>query len=249
MGQRKRETALLLAGFLLLAACTAPAARPSALKPTPTPEVTVTPTPEPTPMPTPEPTPTPEEIKELWGFLIDDTHDAFEVPTGGKLGTVLVTVEVGEEEFYFSVWADGNLDEPIQTMTAEGPERLRSYHLMDANFDGYTDFCYSYALAAANARYEVWVWNEEQGQFVGTGQLVGMGLTTDEETQSLFHWVHDSAASGWWEYYCWEDGKLICFRKEEITYPDENFNQEKVVYERIEGELVEISREPYEMKG
>lgn len=190
-----------------------------------------------------------EAPETLWGFPIDNTHDAFEVPTGGKLGTVLVTVEVGKEKFEFSVWAASNLEHPVQTMTVEGPERLHSYHLVDANFDGHMDFCYTYALAAANARYEVWVWDESQERFVGTGQLVGMGLMVDEGSQTLFHWVHDSAASGCWEYYWWEDGELVCFRKEEITYPDENFNQEKVVYERINGELIEISREPYEMKG
>lgn len=233
--------AFLLAGMLILSGCAAPAAE----TPVRTPVATETPKPA---LP-PEPVSTSEEVKELWGFPIDDAHDAFEVPTGGKLGTVLVTVEIGEEEFYFSVWTTDNLDEPIQRMTAEGPERLHHYYLMDANFDGYPDFCYSYALAAANARYEMWVWDEEQGQFVGTGQLVGMGLIVDEEAQSLSHWVHGSAASGHWEYFRWENGELICFRREEITYPDENFHQEKVVYERINGKLVEVSREPYEMKG
>ena len=44
-------------------------------------------------------------------------------------------------------------------------------------------------------------------------------------------------------------GSFPAGHKVEYTYPDENFHQEKVVYERINGELVEVSREPYEMKG
>ena len=85
---RKRVFALLLCFTLPLSACG------QGREEIPEPVPTVTATPAPTPTPTPEPEPTSEEVTELWGFPIDDTHDAFEVPTGGKLGTVLVTVEL-----------------------------------------------------------------------------------------------------------------------------------------------------------
>ena len=71
----------------------------------------------------------------------------------------------------------------------------------------------------------------------------------DEETGVISGWARSSCCSGTETYHCWENDKLVCFRKVEYTYPDENFHQEKVVYERINGELVEVSREPYEMKG
>ena len=137
--------ALLLA-VLLLAGCAAPAAESPAPTPALTPTTTAAPTP--TPEPTPEPT---EEPKELWGFPVDDTHDAFEVPTGGKLGTVLVTVEQEEDHCHlnFSVWKRDGLMAPIQTMRAESERHWAI--LEDVNFDGYMDFMYISSLGAANA--------------------------------------------------------------------------------------------------
>ena len=101
---------------------------------------------------TPEPEPTSEEVTELWGFPIDDTHDAFEVPTGGKLGTVLVTVELVEvegtffEEQHFSVWTASDLINPLQSMTAEDVTYFKWKDVRNANFDGYMDFGYMYAM-------------------------------------------------------------------------------------------------------
>ena len=143
MCHRKRKLALLLAGILTLSACAVPAAETS-VPPLATRPEAVTPPPTPTPEPTHQPA---EEPKELWGFPINDTHDAFEVPTGGKLGTVLVTVEMNEEEFIstVSVWDASDLTAPIQTMEEEGAAPHRR-ELLDANFDGYMDFTYIWAL-------------------------------------------------------------------------------------------------------
>ena len=51
----------------------------------------------------PPPEPAPKTARELLEEqLIDDTHDAFLVDTGGRLGALLVTVERGEwTEFAF----------------------------------------------------------------------------------------------------------------------------------------------------
>ena len=244
--KKEKSIPLLLAGLILLAACSAPRAETPIPTPSPTPEVTPAPTPEPTL--TLEPT---EEVKELWGFPIDDTHDAFEVPTGGKLGTVLVTVEIGEEEFYFSVWTADNLEEPIQRMTAEGPERFYGHELMDANFDGYMDFCYTYAVATVNARYEVWAWNESLGQFVGTGQLTGY-LLVDEETQTISSYIRGgwAGALGSDTFYRWENVQLVCIRRVSTVPPEEgNDSVMLVVEDRTDGELTEVFRKEYPLSG
>ena len=194
-----------------------------------------------------------EEKETLWGFPIDDTHDAFEVPTGGKRGTMLVTVEIENEdaeEFQFSVWAADNLEHPIQTMTAERFSMLHWCNTIDANFDGYMDFGYMYAMGNQPAYYHYWIWDEEQGLFVAEPEFDQISWPQfDEETGIISGWNRNSCCSGIETYHHWENGKLVCFRKVEYTYPDENQNQEKVVYERVDGELVEISREPYEMRG
>ena len=114
---------------------------------------------------TPEPEPTSEEVTELWGFPIDDTHDAFEVPTGGKLGTVLVTVELVEvegtffEEQHFSVWTASDLINPLQSMTAEDVTCFKWKDVRNANFDGYMDFGYMYAMGNQPAYYHYWIRN------------------------------------------------------------------------------------------
>ena len=205
---------------------------------------------------TPEPEPTSEEVTELWGFPIDDTHDAFEVPTGGKLGTVLVTVELVEvegtffEEQHFSVWTASDLINPLQSMTAEDVTCFKWKDVRNANFDGYMDFGYMYAMGNQPAYYHYWIWDEGQGLFVAEPEFDQISWPQfDEETGVISGWARSSCCSGTETYHCWENDKLVCFRKVEYTYPDENFHQEKVVYERINGELVEVSREPYEMKG
>ena len=205
---------------------------------------------------TPEPEPTSEEVTELWGFPIDDTHDAFEVPTGGKLGTVLVTVELVEvegtffEEQHFSVWTASDLINPLQSMTAEDVTCFKWKDVRNANFDGYMDFGYMYAMGNQPAYYHYWIWDEGQGLFVAEPEFDQISWPQfDEETGVISGWARSSCCSGTETYHCWENDKLVCFRKVEYTYPDENSHQEKVVYERINGELVEVSREPYEMKG
>ena len=199
---------------------------------------------------TPEPEPTSEEVTELWGFPIDDTHDAFEVPTGGKLGTVLVTVELVEvegtffEEQHFSVWTASDLINPLQSMTAEDVTCFKWKDVRNANFDGYMDFGYMYAMGNQPAYYHYWIWDEGQGLFVAEPEFDQISWPQfDEETGVISGWARSSCCSGTETYHCWENDKLVCFRKVEYTYPDENFHQE------INGELVEVSREPYEMKG
>ena len=73
--------------------------------------------------------------------LIDDTHDAFLVDTGGKLGILLVTAELDEKTstevcratIQFTVWNPYSMDEPLQTLTADTNIFL-DWNIIDANF-------------------------------------------------------------------------------------------------------------------
>lgn len=246
-----RKISLLLAALLLLGGCYA--AQPLE-DPSPSAAETSTPTAPPTPTPTPTSEPT-QEVKELWGFPIDDTHDAFEVPTGGELGTVLVTVERGEElgeEGYcykLSVWDKSDLTTPIQTLE-EAQGELGGGELMDANFDGYTDFLYMWNPMSINWPFSLYVWDEEQGRFIFETTFVGRGVSIDKETQTIVSSVHYTNYSGADEIYHWENGELICFRREEYELIDNDLQlTEYVTYEWIDGEWQEISREEYAMRG
>lgn len=245
-----RKISLLLAALLLLGGCYA--AQPLE-DPSPSAAETSTPTAPPTPTPTPTSEPT-QEVKELWGFPIDDTHDAFEVPTGGELGTVLVTVERGEYELdglyhcTFSVWDANDLTTPIQTFERMG--LVRWHTLMDANFDGYMDFCYTDYNAAANEAFCLYCWDEEQGQFVLAKEFWGYGIEVDKENKSLSNYVHITLYAWATETYRWEDGELVCFRIEECeVLNDELQSVERVTSEWIDGQWQEVSRETYAMQG
>lgn len=211
-----------------------------------------------TPTPTPSPTPTPEEPKELWGFPIDDTHDAFEVPTGGKLGTVLVTVEAGEEvpgglcRCVFSVWDTANLTSPLQTF--EGLQTFWEDGLfcvvfpMDVNFDGYEDLCYTYSDNAENSTLGLYLWDEPQERFVFAKEFSCTGaLHLNDEEQTV---EYVGGTSGMLETCRWENGELVCFRKCKSTLVDEELQSyETVTYELIDGQWQETSREVRAMQG
>ena len=200
-----------------------------------------------TPTPVPEPAPTPKELREPRDFRIDSTHDAFEVPTGGKLGTLLVTVEAEQRDgtcyLDFSVWKRDNLTTPIQTMAAEG--KFHWYGTaVDVNFDGYMDFIYCTELGNTNAYYDLWVWDEEQEQFCKKGGLYNPVF--DEENRMISNYVHGSAASGVQYYWRWENGELVPLRRIETHWPElegGTYTQLFTVEDRVNGELVEVYRE------
>ena len=88
------------------------------------------------------------EMPEVAWPVRDDTHDFFTVPTGGRLGTVVVTVELGEksdpDEFgtsplTLSVWSPDDLTAPIQVIQSETDDVFHWSDIVDANFDGYMD--------------------------------------------------------------------------------------------------------------
>ncbi len=240
---RKRVFALLLCFTLPLSACG------QGREEIPEPAPTVTAAPPPTPTPTPEPEPTSEEVTELWGFPIDDTHDAFEVPTGGKLGTVLVTVEVKDEKpiSTVSVWNTSDLEVPIQTIETEGVTTYR-HELVDANFDGYMDFVYTWFSAAKNNDSGLYTWDEEQGHFVPKKDFIG-DLVIDGEKNRIYIYTSGAGPSGTAKIFRWENEELVLKRLIRFLYPetleDGTIRQEIVVEESADGEWREIYREAY----
>lgn len=116
-----------------------------------------------TPQPPVQEEKTPRQVLEEQ--VIDDTHDAFLVDTKGEAGEVLVMVELDEnhapEDFdamlHFKVWNPGSMEVPFQTMDAASNCFHRST-IMDANFDGYMDFSYTYAMGNQPYYDHLWIW-------------------------------------------------------------------------------------------
>ena len=165
------------------------------------------------------PEPVPQTAQELLeGQTIDDTHDAFLVDTGGRLGTLLVTVEQYQDGYerygLFEVWNPHNMAQPIQREIK--PLDLVGSHLTeDANFDGYGDLGYLYAMGNQPNYWYFWLWDEEQGRFIEEPAFADISEPVfDQEKQLVYGWARSSGAStGLNTTHRWIDGKLICVRR------------------------------------
>lgn len=251
---KKRIVMLAAALVLLLIGCQAeePAGTASVpLEPSPTAGV---------PESTPPETPSPEQL--LAQQPIDDDHDAFLVDTGGKLGTLLVTAERGEQdpESWFlgykttlSVWDPQDMGVPIQTMTVLVEHVAFGHHeVVDANFDGYMDLSYMYFVGNQPNYWYLWVWDEEAGQFVEVPEYQEIsGPHCNPETEVIDGFARSSGAGdGTTTFHRWEDGELVCIRRIEMWWePDEGIMTEEeitvfpmhiTVEDRVDGELSEV---------
>lgn len=181
----------------------------------------------------------------------DETHDAFLVDTGGRMGTLLVTVEMGtktgefEYSMYLSVWDPADMSRPMQSFesvtTIFGAETI-----LDVNFDGYPDFTYLYWQGLQATAEQCWLWDEEQGLFVEEPEYAKIyAPVVDPETQIISGWNRSSGAGdGVSTYHRWVDGELVCVRRVEVRREgivrDSPFRL--TVEDRIDGVLTEVFR-------
>lgn len=189
---------------------------------------------------------------------IDDTHDAFLVSTGGRLGTLLVTAELAEErkdefgarDITFSVWDPAKMERPIQTYSEEfmmgvAPE---FHHAADANFDGFQDFGYLYCAGNQPNYWRWWLWDEEQGQFEYYAPLIEVSQPVfDAERQVVTGWARNSAVAGVHTIYRWLDGELTLLRRIETHYPEDDNTQLATVEDLIDGQMVVVYRKEWDL--
>ncbi len=189
---------------------------------------------------------------------IDDTHDAFLVSTGGRLGTLLVTAELamenknefGTRDITFSVWDPAEMEQPIQTFSEEfmmgvAPE---FHHAADANFDGFQDFGYLYCAGNQPNYWHWWLWDEEQGQFEYYAPLTEVSQPVfDAERQVVTGWARNSAASGVHTIYRWLNGELTLLRRIEKHYPTDDNTQLATVEDLIDGQMVVVYRKEWDL--
>lgn len=178
---------------------------------------------------------------------IDDSHDAFLVDTGGKLGTLLITVEVvgeregdaGRQKTIFSVWNPKKMEQPMQTFSKKIIEGIAPefHNVADTNFDGFQDFGYLYSLGNQPNYWHYWLWDEEQAQFIYCEPLTDISAPQfDSEKEVVTGWNRSSASTGEYTIYRWVDGELILMRDIEIGY------DLATVEDRIDGQMMEVYR-------
>ena len=227
--------------------------------PSPAPE---TPAPSEEPEPSGEPAPSAEPSDPLEELMaqqpIDDDHDAFLVHTGGRLGTLLVTAELGEREqdlelretpLYLAVWNPADMSEAIQEMESTVFNVFHWRAEVDANFDGYMDFSYTYAMGNQPCYAHLWIWDEDEdaGQFVEVPEYAEISMPyCDPETEIIHGWARNSAAGdGVTTFHRWEDGELVCVRRIETSCPWEEEPAIVSVQDRVNGELKRVYYEEF----
>lgn len=245
---KKRTCALAAALLLALSGCGAQSGPVPLLECAPAPSGPVSAPPEKL---------SPEEL--LTRQPTDDTHDAFLVDTGGKLGTLLVTVEMGErdEELWesplsFAVWDPADMSGPIQRMEKMTFNVFDRHEDLDANFDGFGDFSYTYAMGNQPSYSYLWIWDEDTAQFVEVPEYAGIsGPRCDPETEIIDGWARSSGAGdGVTTFHRWEDGELVCIRRIETWWEATDMvipETEGTVFiygikveDRIDGELTQV---------
>ena len=256
-----RHILLAAALALLLAGCQAEEPVGSAsVPPEPSPVQSLPVEPFPVSSAPPE-APTPEQL--LAQQPIDETHDAFLVDTGGRLGTLLVTAELGERipeselgEFAvtLSVWNPRDMEAPLQTMETEVEDWCFGCHeTVDANFDGHMDFSVLYFMGNQPNYWYLWVWDEEAAQFAEVPEYTEISSPRcNPETEVIDGWARNSGAGdGTTTFHRWEDGKLVCVRRIETWWwePEDTILTEEEltvflygikVEDRIGGELTQV---------
>lgn len=189
---------------------------------------------------------------------IDDTHDAFLVDTGGKLGILLVTAELDEKTstevcratVKLTIWNPYSMNEPIQTLTA-GTDIFLDWSIIDANFDGYMDFTCTY-LRGNQPYYEhLWIWNEEHGLFEEVPEYDKISMPTlEEETETIYGFNRSSAGgTGEHTFHQWIEGNLLCVRKIEIYSIDQSGTVRMSIQDCVDDELVEIYHEDFPLQS
>lgn len=253
---RKRACAALAAALLLaLAGCGEPGGQAAPPEPSPVPSGPVSAPPEAL---------TPEEL--LAQQPIDDTHDAFLVPTGGRLGTLLVTAEMGERgpnpdpewELWenpvcLSVWNPEDMGKPMQRMDAVIDGLMFGEHeTVDANFDGHMDFSILRNRGNGAGYWYLWVWDEEAERFVEVPEYREISFPRcDPETEIIDGWARNSGGGdGVTTFHRWEDGELVCIRRIETWWEATDMvipETEGTVFiygikveDRIDGELAQV---------
>ncbi|MDE7297673.1 MAG: cytochrome P450, partial [Lachnospiraceae bacterium] len=149
----------------------------------------------------------------------------------------------------FSVWNPADMSEPIQIVckyveTYHYQGSPLQYKVLDANFDGYTDFAWICHSGNQPIFYYLWLWDEEQKRFVEEPAYHDISSpVADADKEIIYGWSRSSAASdGCSTLHKWIDGHLLCVRHIEVWREIHADNYTMTVEDWVDGEMIEIYR-------
>lgn len=158
--------------------------------------------------PSPEPAEPPQEqvmeprIEEYW------------IDTNGAWGSVFVTVERSGFEpacaIKLSVWTSDHATVPFQTLDFVG-DCLQGPQVIDANFDGYSDFIFLCSQENGTEYCHLWTWNEWEGRFENHPDFVQIpNPQFDTEAQRITGRIVQRNGCGRFVSYRWSMHALRC---------------------------------------
>lgn len=185
----------------------------------------------------------PIEPLESCEFIIDigDDKHKFIVTMKAK------PFEEGHEDILFdselviSIYDINDLTTPVQELVNQTERNsFLTNEILDANFDGYSDFGYVAFRGARNAYSNYFLWDNDEMRFVFSERLSELSLPSFDSDLEIVSEFNKSGSESFTCYYRFYDDNLICVR---ALYMD-NSEEEGIQILRVEdyrqGELVEV---------
>ncbi|GEM_PF-3547468 len=131
----------------------------------------------------------------------------------------------------------------VASQTIQGIAMFPKLYVVDANFDGNEDFYWCSSCGAANACYDLYIYNEKEGKFSLAASLYNPCFI--EETKTVWEDLHFSAFEKDQKFYHWNGGELFCVAHAFIERRglDWDFEKNEKLYFSLELETFENGRE------
>ena len=143
----------------------------------------------------------------------------------------------------------GNSNEPIQVLPVEGSSfSLLDYEnsdsfieAVDLSFDGYNDVEMLIDQGNQNPGYLVWIFDPKISGFVFHNELRG-GVIYADSKRRVVHVTFSGMSPAFYDYI-FENDKFVLVRESTVNWVPTSDKYERVVKERRNGVMIEISRE------
>lgn len=151
-----------------------------------------------------------------------------------------------------SICESDNPERFIQDLyfTTENALAEDTFNFADINFDGYLDLDSLYYAAVSNEVKTFFLWEPAQGKFVPAA-LYGQWLSryaVYPEKRLILSYIHETALTGDYELYTWQDGLLLLLRRSRwINAEDDPYMIDEILtdYTQDVPGGVELFRERY----
>lgn len=136
--------------------------------------------------------------------------------------------------------------DPITTInTSVEVYRYGILKVVDANFDGYPDFCFRIGNGTQSNYYQFYVWNPESASFQPSPQLANLPSPEFDSTNKLINtFLPNTALAGELAYYRYDKDDLVCLRTITREYPETNTvgeqTQRLIIKDLKDGALIEV---------